>query len=136
MEITLYRDRELGSEPRQLPAETYNAARILLGQSSTGNVFVPIRSMQYLAIVDNEEIVFVDSAHKNQVAIAWTGFHPQQRAGLQDAVHYTARYYLADGPRIMQQLQGEFLQALRTLCERRPGPRQTTVIKLPGRPAD
>ena len=133
MEITLYRDRELDNEPRQLPAETYNAARILLGQCNTGNVFVPIRSMQYLAIIDNEEIVFVDSAHKSQVAIAWTDFHPQQRSGLQDAVPYTARYYLPDGSRIMRRLQTEFLPALHALSRKQPRSQSAKIIKLSGK---
>ena len=134
MEITLYRDRELGSESRQLPAETYNTARILLAKCGAVNLFVPIRSMQYLAIVDDKEVVFVDSARKNQVAIAWTGFHPQQRSGLQDAVPYVARYYHSDAPRTMQRLQGEFLNALHVLRNRQPASPAASVIKLPDRP--
>jgi len=134
MELTLYRDRELGSESRQLPAETYNATRILLAKCGAVNLFVPIRSMQYLAIVDDEEIVFVDSARKNQVALAWTDFHPQQRTGLQDAVPYVARYYHPGAPRTMQRLQGEFLNALHTLRSRQPTSSAASVIKLPGRP--
>lgn len=134
MEITLYRDRELGRESRQLPAETYNAARILLAKCGAENLFVPIRSMQYLAIVDNEEIVFVDSARKNQIAIAWTDFHPRQRSGLQDAVPYLARYYHPDAPHTMQRLQGEFLNALHALRNRQPAAPTANIIKLPGRP--
>ncbi len=130
MEITLVRGRELMTEPRQLPAETYNTGRILLGQAGTGHVFVPIRSMQYLAIVDHEEIVFIDSAYKNVVAIAWTDFHPEQRSDLQEAVPYTARYYTADGARTMLRLQGEYLLALRTLSSRQPHLHSARILKF------
>ena len=136
MEITLYRDQELGNDSRQLPAETYNIARILLGQCDAQHLFVPIRSMQYLAIVDDVEIVFVDSAYKNQVAIAWTNFHPQQRSGLQDTVPYTARYYRSDGKIVMQRLQAEFLNALRTLRTKKPASSGAKVIILSGRSAE
>jgi hypothetical protein len=136
MEITLYRDQELRSELRQLPAETYNAALILLRQNSAGNVFVPIRSMQYLAIIDNEEIVFVDSIRKSRVAIAWTDFRPQERSGLNDAVSYVARYYNPDAQKIMQRLQGEFLTALRTLRSRQAKPEIAKVIMLSAKPVN
>lgn len=131
MEITLYRDRELGNESSQLPAETYNLTRILLGQSDAGHVFVPIRSMQFLAIIDKEEIVFVDSTHKSQVAIAWTDFRPQGRTGLYDAAPYVARYYSPGAQKIMPRLQGEFLLALRQLRDRQSQPQTAKVIILP-----
>ena len=133
MEITLYRDQELGNDPRQLPAETYNIARILLGQCGAKHLFVPIRSMQYLAIVDSEEIVFVDSLHKSQVAIAWTDFRPQGRSRLDDAVPYVARYYSPDTLQIMPRLQSEFLVALQQLRDRQSKPQTAKVIILPAR---
>ncbi|MBI1174175.1 MAG: hypothetical protein GC139_02780 [Sideroxydans sp.] len=133
MEITLFRDHESTRESRQLPAETYNMARIMLGKSSGGHVFVPVRSIQYLAIIDEEEIVFVDSAYKNQVAIAWTDFHPQQRSSLQEAVPYTVRCYLPDNFRIMRRLQAEFLSALRALNGKQPRSPIARIIKLPGK---
>lgn len=76
MDITLYREEPLAEENRQLPADIYNIAHLLLAMHSTACVFVPIRTMQYLAIIDAEEIVFVDSNYKNEVAIAWTDFRP------------------------------------------------------------
>jgi hypothetical protein len=64
VEITCYRDLEVKREHRQLPAETYNLALTLLARSTSGNLFIPIRSMQYLAILDAEEWVFLDGVHK------------------------------------------------------------------------
>ena len=70
MEITCYRDSELLREPLFLPATVYNTAYLLLEHSKEGVVFVPIRSMQYLAVIDFEEIIFLDSENKSWVAIA------------------------------------------------------------------
>jgi len=61
MEITCYRDPEIRREKRTLPATTYNLAIKLLARCETKQLFIPIRSMQYMAIVDAEEFVFVDS---------------------------------------------------------------------------
>lgn len=133
MEITLFYDHELGNEERQLPAETYNLARILLGQNGMNPVFVPIRSMQYLAIVDDREIVFVDSNYKHLVAVAWTGFKPQQRSGLQEPVTYIARYYQPDSSQIMSRLQSEFPPALNSYKNKRPPPQQAKLIRLPAK---
>jgi len=68
------REQPLAQMASALPATTYNLTRILLTASSTGCVFVPIRSMQYLAVVDAEEIIFVDSQHKRWGEVAWQRF--------------------------------------------------------------
>ena len=64
MEITCYRDQEIARETRNLPAPTYNLAITLLARSRDGCLFVPIRSLQYLAILDADEFVFVDGTSK------------------------------------------------------------------------
>ncbi len=64
------REQALAQEESTLPADSYNLTRILLAASATRCVFVPIRSMQYLAVVDAEEIIFVDSQYKRWVEIA------------------------------------------------------------------
>jgi len=130
MEITLLRDPAIASEARLLPAETYNTAHILLSQSPEGCVFVPIRSMQYLAVMDAEEIVFVDSAYKNWAAISWSEFQPQKRASLHEPISYMAHYYRPDGARTMLRLQGEFMLALRALKGKQARPRGARIIWL------
>ncbi len=119
MEIRVERDAPWMSESRQLPAVTYNRMRILLGKSP-GSVFVPIRSMQFLAIVDAEEIVFVDHIRKNWATIAWRDFRPGQRSALDAAVPYHAVYYRDDGLILMRRLQGEFDAALAALAAKAP----------------
>ncbi len=74
-DITCYRDQEIAREICSLPAATYNLAQTLLSHANPGFVFVPIRTMQYLAIIDTEEIVFIDSAEKELVKISSTRPH-------------------------------------------------------------
>lgn len=112
MEITCYRDQELSRESRHLPAATYNLAIKLLAQSPTGNVFLPIRTMQYLAILDAHEFVFIDGEKKSLIDIAWQNFHPQRRNSLDEPVEYEAAYYYEHSRDLMNRLQGEFHKAL------------------------
>lgn len=128
MDITLHRDQELFSESRHLPAEIYNTAHTLLAQSEADCVFIPIRSMQFLAIIDAEEIVFVPGDFRNIVAIAWTDFRPNQRSALHDPVPYIVRHYRTDGVELMRQLQTDFSQALQTFYAKQVGTRQADIL--------
>ena len=103
-------------EPRQLPAATYNLAHTLLARSPSGVVFVPIRSMQYLAILDHEEFVFVDGARKSLLDIAWQHFIPHPRCALDEPVSYATVYYHPAATDIMFRLQIKFRRALRSLA--------------------
>ena len=64
MQITVHRGPEVWRERRSMPAATYNLARTLQMRSPQGVAFVPIRSLQVLAIVDRHEFVFVDSVER------------------------------------------------------------------------
>ena len=86
MEITVYRDQPLGREALTLSGAVYNLARTLQARSPRGVAFVPIRSVQMLAILDAEEFVFLDSQFKSWVEIAWQSFGTNQRGGLDEAV--------------------------------------------------
>jgi hypothetical protein len=135
MEITCYRDPELKREQRQLPAVTYNLAHTLLARSKTGNLFIPIRAIQYLAIMDAEELVFLDGERKCWIDIAWRNFHPQARASLDEPVKYEAVYYSADAEKIMSRLQAELPRALQELAKksRLEGPAQVLKFPAPGK---
>lgn len=117
MEIRIERTAPLASEPRELPAAIYNQTRALLSRAP-GAVFVPIRSMQFLAVVDAEEIVFVDHLHKHLAVLAWREFDPRSRCALDAAVPYLSVYYREDGGVLMSRLQGEFARALAALAEK------------------
>ncbi|HEX9626617.1 MAG TPA: hypothetical protein VGA00_06740 [Acidiferrobacterales bacterium] len=130
---TFYRPPELAREARSLPADTYNLARLLLKHSGAQCLFVSIRSMLYLAVVDAEEIVFVDGAAGRMMELSWQSFRPQSRAALSDPVPYEAVYYSTAGRALMGRLQSEFHKALVQLEGRRPRGGPTPVVKLDGR---
>ncbi|HEY6096279.1 MAG TPA: hypothetical protein VIU93_15165 [Gallionellaceae bacterium] len=133
MEITCYRDQELAREARTLPAATYNLVQTLLARCPNGSLFVPIRSMQYLAIADAEEIVFLDGMRKCWVDIAWRHFHPQARTALNEPVAYDACYYTPEAAQQMNRLQGEFSRALQALAAKEHFDGDARVIKFPAR---
>lgn len=116
MEISCYRDPESARESRSLPAATYNLAHALLSRCASGCLFVPIRVMQYLAILDAEEFIFLDGERKCWVDIAWRNFKPQDRTSLDEAVAYEAVYYQASAPALMARLQAELPRALNDLA--------------------
>ncbi len=131
MVITCYRDSEIASEQRLLPASTYNLARTLLVRSPSGNLFVPIRSMQYLAILDKEEFVFLDGERKCWVDIAWQNFRPQVRTSLDEPVPYRAVYYQADSAQLMARLQSALPRALNELAAKGYVDEPARVLKFP-----
>lgn len=131
MEISCYRDQELAREPRYLPAPTYNLAQTLLARSPNDCLFVPIRSMQYMAIIDAEEIIFIDGERKCWVDIAWRHFHPQVRSSLEDPVSYDACFYQPGSAQKMNRLQAEFARSLQAFAARNSINGNARVIKFP-----
>jgi hypothetical protein len=125
------REQALTRTASALPAATYNLTRILLAASPTRCVFVPIRSMQYLAVVDAEEVIFVDSQHKRWVEIAWQGFKPQLRNALDAPVPYEVLFYTPDGRETQRRLQGDFHAALALLDTRRRPATTAHILPLP-----
>ena len=113
IEETFYRPDECSRESRTLPAETYNLAHLLLARAANGCVFVPIRAMQYLAMLDGEEFIFVDREGRRMIEVAWRNFHPGQRNALDEPVAYEAVYYSEQAKEMMKRLQAEFSKALR-----------------------
>lgn len=131
MEITCYRDQEASHESRYLPAATYNLAITLLARSETHNLFVPIRAMQYLAILDAEEFVFLDGERKCWIDIAWRNFRSSARTSLKQPVEYDVIYYRHGQAAIMARLQTEFPRALQALASKTKLDGPARVIKFP-----
>jgi len=131
MEITCYRENEVSRESRHLPASTYNLAITLLARCKDPYLFVPIRSMQYLAILDLDEFVFIDGERKCWIDIAWHHFQPQARTALDQPVAYDAIYYREDQAAIMTRLQREFPLALKALENKEKLENPGRLIKFP-----
>jgi len=133
VEETFYRRAEVRREPRHLPAGTYNLAHVLLTRAPQGCVFVPLRAMQYLAVLDREEFIFVDREGGRFIEIAWRGFRTADRSALDEPVAYEAVYYSAAAPALMTRLQSEFSTALKQLEGRQApsGPARVLKLKAP-----
>ena len=129
MEERFYREPEIARLPAFLPAATYNLAHTLLARA--GNcLFVPIRSMQYMAVLDLEEFIFVDSQNKAWVELAWQHFRPQARTSLDERVAFELVYYLPQAADTMKRLPGEFHRALHLLAERDLPEQMAQVLPL------
>lgn len=130
VEETFYRPAELSREARTLPAEIYNLAHRLLRRAATGCLFVPLRGLQFLAVLDADEIIFVDREGRRLIELAWQRFAPQTRRSLEDPVPYDVVYYSPAAVEIMRRVQGEFYKALRELEQKATPAGAGRVIKL------
>ena len=72
--------------------------------------------MQYLAILDQEELVFLDGVRKCWIDIAWHNFHPQARTTLDEPVTYDTVYCTENVALIMGRIQHELYLALQQLA--------------------
>jgi hypothetical protein len=129
MEEHFYREEEIARKPGVLPADTYNLAHTLLARAGKC-LFVPIRSLQYMAVLDAEEIIFVDSQNKAWVELAWQNFRPQTRTSLDEPVPFEVVHYLPQAAETMRRLPGEFHQALRLLADRQKPDSPATILNL------
>jgi hypothetical protein len=129
MEERFYREQEIARLPDFLPAATYNLAHTLLARAGKC-LFVPIRSLQYMAVLDAEEFIFVDSQNKAWVELAWQHFRPQARSALDERVPFEVVHYLPQAAETMKRLPVEFLKALQALAERDLPQQDARVLPL------
>jgi hypothetical protein len=130
MELRFSRGQELGREQRTMSPDLYNTIHLLFARISAAHLFVPIRSMQYLAAIDSEEIVFVDGQGPRAIEVSWCEFRAGAREDLRAPVAYTCIYYHEKGREIMTRLHSEFLKALQLMEERQPRTRAATITPI------
>jgi hypothetical protein len=135
MEARFYREQEIARLPDFLPAATYNLAHTLLSRTD-GCLFVPIRSLQYMAVLDAEEFIFVDGQNRAWVELAWQNFRPRARSALDERVPFEVAHYTTQAAETMKRLPAEFLKALQVLAERDLPRQDARVLPLvrPPRP--
>jgi hypothetical protein len=137
MELTLYREEPILRETRHLPADVYNVAHLLLARALETDgkpcAFVPIRSMQYLAVIDREEIVFVDRERPSLVQVAWQNFRPQARNALNERVEFEVAYYTSESTGILSRLMSEFPPAMQALAGKARIEAPAAVLSFPGK---
>ncbi len=107
------RGQAVAATDRALPSDTYNAMRLLLDYSDNSCVFVPIRSMQYMAVIDHEEVIFVDAiSARRLVEFSWQEFRPQDRNSLSEPVLYRFVCYDEKAEETMKRAQVEFSKSI------------------------
>ncbi len=141
---TFFRPNEIRSRQISIPAALYNRCRLFLSRCQYEHIFVPIRSMQYLAVIDEEEIIFVDSQAYavsgdeggRMILLAWR-FRPDLRPdALNEPVPVDLVNYHPDLDEIQRRLVGEFDRSLDILEARHQetgcDPRAKKVLPFPG----
>ena len=126
---TFFIPEEVGRERASLSAETFNLYRLLLSRGGQDYFFVPIRSMQFLAIITNDEILFVDSqdyAVKDGeggrlVVLSWQTEGAGRRSALDEPVQIEVIYYKHNAESIQSRLMSEFPSAMKDIQQRKAG---------------
>jgi predicted ATPase len=138
-------DEAVAHEQTRIPAALYNGLQLLLRRSAGSAVFIPIRSMQYQAVVDREEVVFVDShggyAYQDGeggrlIRIAWRP--AVGRESLSNPVDCRIIYYFRELRETQTRLLGEIQPVIKQMLERQRstgGPAPTPRVVSLRRPA-
>jgi len=131
MELHFDRPEEWSREQGYLPAQTYNFGQTLLTRSGY-NLFVPIRVMGYMAVLDGKEFVFFDRENGQRIEVAWQ--FPRASLGRQNhPVPYEAVSYSAHAMLTTKQLQEHFYSALQAFAARRQLTEPAKIIPFPGK---
>jgi hypothetical protein len=117
---TFFRPEEVAREQINLPAPLFNRCVLLLNRSATRNVFIPVRAMQYQAVIDAEEIIFVDNQGYavqdgkggRLIILSWQMPMHKSRDSLNEPVPIEVVYYVREDHNIHRRLIGEFPKAL------------------------
>jgi len=117
---TFFRPEEVAREHVNLPATLFNRCVLLLNHSTTRHVFIPVRSMQYQAVIDTDEIIFVDNQGYavqdgkggRLIILAWQVPTHNTRDSLSEPVPIDVVYYIRDDHETHRRLIGEFPKAL------------------------
>lgn len=124
---TFFRPDEQSCEDSSLPAALCNDLQLLLKRSTDHSLFIPIRSMQFLAVLDPREIIFVDGqggyAHQDGeggrlIRIAWRPAPAAARDSLVGPVPCRILYYFEDLEETQRRLMSEFPPVVRRLLQR------------------
>ena len=110
-----------------LLSKAYNLAHVLLNRSESSHLFVPIRSLQYLAIIEKNTFWFVDSQAYavrgdeggRLIRVSWQPvIDTNQREGLTQHMNCRVIFYGEDMSEIQTRLSGEFYKAMQLIDQR------------------
>ena len=122
---TFFLPKESSRTNWSTPADIYNLYRSLFIRNKNKPVFVPICSMQFMAILDQHEIIFVDSqsyavsgdSGGRMILLTWQ-YGRVERDSLEEPVACEVVSYEHDNKEIQIRLVLEFRQAMKLINER------------------
>jgi hypothetical protein len=117
---------EINRQTISLPAPFYNRCRLLLSRCQYEHIFVPIRSMQYLAVIDRKEIIFIDSQAYavrdgeggRMILLAWQFRADLRPDALNEPVPIDLVFYHPSAAEVQKRLMGDFSKSLDILDAR------------------
>jgi len=128
---TFFLPREVERNSWLLLADIYNLYHSLYVTNELGHVFVPIRGLQFMAILDKNEIVFVDSQSyavaKNSkgedeggrlILIAWQFPVSHNRDSLEDPMPCEVVFYDKKNDDLQMRLIPAFREAIHLVDQR------------------
>jgi hypothetical protein len=116
---TFFRGEPIETKQQQMPLDYYRQITGLLRNSGHSCVFVPIRTMQYMAVIDAEEVIFVSMYYRSQIQFAWRYFDLREMTDLtRDTVRYQFEYYDPEALMVMARVPREFGEAMALFDER------------------
>ncbi|MCG7921313.1 MAG: hypothetical protein N0C81_02095 [Candidatus Thiodiazotropha lotti] len=121
-----FRPDELACERLTIPAPLYNQCRLILSRCQYEHVFVPVRTMQIQAVLDENEVIFIDNlayAVKDGqggklIRLAWKFRRDLDRDNLTEPAPIDMIYYDEKARELHNRLIGEFKKAMDLLEER------------------
>ena len=118
---------EFFCQKTRLLSQTYNLAHVLLNRNQSSHLFVPIRSLQYLAIIEKNVFWFVDSLAYavrgdeggRLIRISWHPLiQPNQRESLTQDMDCRVIFYGENMSEIQTRLNSEFYKSMLLLDQR------------------
>ena len=117
-----FRPEEIEREASSIRADLFNRCRRALACSVTDCAFVPVRSMQLLAVITRDEVVFVDSLNYavrdgrggRLIMLAWDLSKGGPRDSLTDPIPVEIIYFHENARDLHTRLMSEFTPALDT----------------------
>ncbi|MEN8175430.1 MAG: hypothetical protein ABFS23_06685 [Pseudomonadota bacterium] len=133
-----FRPDEAKRETMTIRADIYNHCRLLLGRSATDCAFVPIRTMQFLGVITEEEVIFVDSqayAVRNGeggriILLAWQSKNSASRDSIAEPVSIDVVHYHPGQDDTQRRLIGAFAEAMDLVLSRSQSMHEDGLAKV------
>jgi hypothetical protein len=121
-----FRPPEFARERLTIPATLYNHCRLMLSRCQYEHIFIPVRSMQLLAVIDEEEVIFVDNhayavrdgEGGKLIRLSWQFRHEVRGDDLTGPAPIELIYYDKDARQLHTRLISEFKKALDLVGQR------------------